>query len=658
MRTLKKKDDCTRRLGEPKKVWFVMSFEEVVEPLRFDASKVKTFKETAKTIDFITMYPEFDQQLLKQRVNEAIEEAWHFQNTLPTEEKGINDELCISKEGWIYANKDDVNTFWSLPQVKEMVNWTIDNGFIEENGKIWKQVKGFGMGLQCAPQLANLCCYIPERDFSKNCLPHEVEHNYRFIDDILSLSGCIPTEEQYAMKYKTTGKGTDGKLVYLGMELEWKGEGEKRIFRTGMHWRDGLYPITIRRYPNKDTVVSDTQWLGVVMGQFIRALRICSTMGTFKIAIGEIVKACLKRGYPKRALENKFGRFLVEWWGAYEYRRGELRSWFRRLLQWATNCVKKEKVLAKEKQNQQNSEIGIPSDKKWEPENESYDMDLDVEILNDLRNFSFDDSNSPTPPVDHLSSASPECQECVNVPIIKKNIKLKTITITKKQKRSDCLFKIKKSRREKISDLRSIEFLDKEEWVRFETSKDGDCLFHSVRGENNSFESKCLRIQVADWLRTYKDLIWEGVPLKDLIEKPIEEYSKELENGLWGGEIEIRALSEILNKTIKVYNDGGDKWVFVYKYGTSKDIVNILKTEEGGGHYVRLKRVENFHNSISESQQQSELPPKQSEPEFLESHSEPVRKSQPYSGMGVGIDTTICNTFVESRYPQPYQCSN
>jgi hypothetical protein len=46
-----------------------------------------------------------------------------------------------------------------------------------------------------------------------------VEHN-RFIDDILSLTACIPPEEDCAMQYKST-RPKEGELVYLGMELKW-----------------------------------------------------------------------------------------------------------------------------------------------------------------------------------------------------------------------------------------------------------------------------------------------------------------------------------------------------------------------------------------------------------------------------------------------------
>ena len=58
------------------------------------------------------------------------------------------------------------------------------------------------MGLPCAPQLANLACYTLEAEFSEKCQPEDMEMNFRVIDDILTLTGIIPTEKDYCMQYR------------------------------------------------------------------------------------------------------------------------------------------------------------------------------------------------------------------------------------------------------------------------------------------------------------------------------------------------------------------------------------------------------------------------------------------------------------------------
>ena len=171
------------------------------------------------------------------------------------------------------------------------------------------------MGLACAPQIANLGCYPVERDFAATRSPADVEHNYRFIDDILSLSGCIPSEEQYGMQYKQT-QPSGGELVYLGMVLRWVPTSSTLKFITGMHFRDAIYPIAIRRYPGSGSMITDSQRMGVVTGQFIRAQRLCSTLRTFKEAVQNVVLAGMRTGYFRHELDRMWGKFLVNWWKA------------------------------------------------------------------------------------------------------------------------------------------------------------------------------------------------------------------------------------------------------------------------------------------------------------------------------------------------------
>ena len=46
-------------------------------------------------------------------------------------------------------------------------------------------------------------------------------------------------------------------------------------------------------------MVTDSQRIGVVTGQFIRAQRLCSVLGRFKKAVQDVAMAALRRGYKK-----------------------------------------------------------------------------------------------------------------------------------------------------------------------------------------------------------------------------------------------------------------------------------------------------------------------------------------------------------------------
>ena len=42
--------------------------------------------------------------------------------------------------------------------VKEMISIVLDNAFVTHKGSVFRQAKGMPMGINCAPQLANLYC--------------------------------------------------------------------------------------------------------------------------------------------------------------------------------------------------------------------------------------------------------------------------------------------------------------------------------------------------------------------------------------------------------------------------------------------------------------------------------------------------------------------
>ena len=77
----------------------------------------------------------------------------------------------------------------------KMLNFLIDNIFVEFGGQIFQQSVGIPMGTNCAPLLADLFLYSYEAEFiqtlTKNGdkkLARFFNFTFRYIDDVLSLS--------------------------------------------------------------------------------------------------------------------------------------------------------------------------------------------------------------------------------------------------------------------------------------------------------------------------------------------------------------------------------------------------------------------------------------------------------------------------------------
>ena len=78
--------------------------------------------------------------------------------------------------------------------VIKMLEYLIDNIFVEFGGRIFQQTIGIPMGTNCAPLLADLFLYSYEAEFvqsllqaGKKNLAQQFNFIYRYTDDVLSL---------------------------------------------------------------------------------------------------------------------------------------------------------------------------------------------------------------------------------------------------------------------------------------------------------------------------------------------------------------------------------------------------------------------------------------------------------------------------------------
>jgi hypothetical protein len=492
-------------------------------------------------------YKEGDnQELLKERLRDSISEAWKW------EEQRIESgtELRIRDTGWLGYTPEEVakdpHGSWTLEALLELVNFVVDNGFVERGGVILRQVKGFGMGLACAPQIANLGCYPVERDFAAGRKPAEMEHNYRFIDDILSLTGYIPTEQEYGMQYKTTGKATSGKMVYLGMEMVWEEYKGKVKFVTGMHFRDAEYPIRIRRYPAQGSMITDSQRMGVITGQFIRAQRLCSVLSTFKAGVQGVILAAMRRGYKRGEVDRMWGKFLVQWWKAEEVRRGELRSWFRKMTVAVSRQV-------------------------W---NESRAMGCPMNP-NDLCRFGKSCKRT------ECQFSHPKWVPCRWEELDNTVVTPTDLGVAFMQHETNNIAKGPKAKEAGAGEVARETIRKDEGWV-WDAPRDGSCLFHSVLGREDMSGVARLRCSLTQIvLKRWKDRIpgleetIEGLFSRVGVNKLA--FIQSVRNtDYWGGELELVLLAWITGTRLRVFHAKGDTWEEYAQYGATGHLRRLV----------------------------------------------------------------------------------
>ena len=583
--------------------------------------EVANHGKTAATVDFVTMYPSFDQALLKERLRDAITEAWDWEEQ-KTEEGEL---LKVTKEGWVRMTQEEAAQptigVWTRDEVLELVFFVLDNGYVQRGGVILKQVKGFGMGLACAPQIANLGCYPVERDYAHGRNPMELEHNYRFIDDILTLSGCIPPEELYAMRYKNT-RTKEGELVYLGMELKWVNGRNGTKFITGMHFRDASYPIKIRRYPGAGSMVTDSQRMGVLTGQFIRAQRLCSTLQTFKEGVQNVVLAAMRRGYFRRELDRMWGKFLVDWWRAEELRRGELRAWFRKLTGMIKRRVTREinqlATTEKDREEQEPCGVGGGWSKDPCPGEQQHRADGDPHSSSTGRH-----SGATT----HHKKLHGEKQPC---PGPQKSSGHRPCRVGGGWSKDHCPYHPYRTGRshspstgrhsgattlEEEKHLhggaqapfgsqtnlsahglpvstagqdtgRATKRISHKEGSIWEASGDGSCLFYCAIGSNSREKVAALRRALAEFVMKYSHQVVPGleVTTETLLHwhgLGVEEYvSSVVRWDHWGSEIELVVLPIIMGCRFKVFMDTGTHWNQYLEYGKTGPVKRLRFSPE------------------------------------------------------------------------------
>ena len=126
-----------------------------------------------------------------------------------------------------------------------MINFLIDNIFVECGGEIFQQVIGIPMGTYCAPLLADIFLYSYEAEFIQTLIKSGKRHlaksfnfTYRYIDDVFSLNNHKFSDYVYdiypvELEIKET---TDDQYhsSFLDLLLEIDKDGRLRVKINGM----------------------------------------------------------------------------------------------------------------------------------------------------------------------------------------------------------------------------------------------------------------------------------------------------------------------------------------------------------------------------------------------------------------------------------------
>ena len=184
--------------------------------------------------------------------------------------------------------------------------------------------------------------------------------------------------------------------------------------------------------------------------------------------------------------------------------------------------------------------------------------------------------------------------------------------ITKKERNA---YRKKKNKKKDEIDEEFIKDLEKIGYFIREVGGDGNCLFRSVSDqvENNEKNYKSYREMCINYMKENPDEFSPFIEDDETFDKYLERMD---EDGEWGGNLEIYALSKALNANFYIYIHKHPMYI-VKNFEKPKR--NILMTYHEGKHYNSLRKLD---EKSKEDKEKEEKRKKEKEEEKVKDDNE------------------------------------
>ncbi|XP_054269026.1 uncharacterized protein LOC128990596 [Macrosteles quadrilineatus] len=184
-----------------------------------------------------------------------------------------------------------------------MVKFILEKNNFQFEGRNYLQTKGTAMGTRMAPSYANLFmgklekCFLQSQKVQPLCW-------FRFIDDIFilwtsgsdSLKQFIDSLNSFS-SLKFTSNISTSTIVFLDLEINI----QDGLIQTGVHFK----PTNHLQYLHFNSNHPKNTKRSIPFSQAIRGKRICSNDDELNKFNNKISDAFIKRGYPRKLVENQ-----------------------------------------------------------------------------------------------------------------------------------------------------------------------------------------------------------------------------------------------------------------------------------------------------------------------------------------------------------------
>ena len=144
---------------------------------------------SVQTFDFSTLYTSIPHYLLKSRISNLVHNAFRKKDGSV---RYTHIKVTRAKGYFTHDINGGGDNMYTADNICKMIEFLINNIFVQFGGRLFRQVTGIPMGTNCAPLLADLFLYSYENEFLDNMirrghrrLARSFNLCYRYIDDLI-----------------------------------------------------------------------------------------------------------------------------------------------------------------------------------------------------------------------------------------------------------------------------------------------------------------------------------------------------------------------------------------------------------------------------------------------------------------------------------------
>ena len=269
---------------------------------------------SVQTFDFSTLYTSIPHDLLKSRISNLVHNAFRKKDGSV---RYTHIKVTRAKGYFTHDINGGGDNMYTADNIYKMIEFLIDNIFVQFGGRLFHQVIGIPMGTNCAPLLADLFLYSYENEFLDNMirsghrrLARSFNLCYRYIDDLIVFNNkkfLDYLKEIYPSQLTVEKANKSDHLAdYLDLTFIIDSGGK---LSTRLYDKRNDFDFHIVNFPYLSSNIPSGPSYGVYISQLIRYARCCSHYDDFRYCHKCLVDRLLSQGYIALRLEKSFKKF-------------------------------------------------------------------------------------------------------------------------------------------------------------------------------------------------------------------------------------------------------------------------------------------------------------------------------------------------------------